>query len=84
MCTAVAELVNASAAAPDTSIIGLMFAMPQVRGRLKQMQVDFESATSAADAVAAASEAAFAAREREAQVRRLPLYCFRCRARSRR
>ena len=68
----------------DTSIIGLMFAMPQVRGRLKQMQVDFESATSAADAVAAASEAAFAAREREAQVRRLPLYCFRCRARSRR
>ncbi len=57
--------------------------MPQVRGRLKQMQVDFESATSAADAVAAASEAAFAAKEREAQVRRLPLYCFRCRARSR-
>ena len=62
----------------------LMFAMPQVRGRLKQMQADFESATSAADAVAAASEAAFAAREREAQVRRLPLYCFRCPARSRR
>ena len=54
----------------------LMFAMPQVRGRLKQMQADFESATSAADAVAAASEAAFAAKEREAQVRPWPLYFF--------
>ena len=80
MCTAVAEHVNASSAAHgpadcgDTSIIGLMFAMPQVRGRLKQMQVDFESATSAADAVAAASEAAFAAKESEAQVRPWPLY----------
>ena len=61
----------------------LMFAMPQVRGRLKQMQADFESATSAADAVAAASEAAFAAKEREAQVRPWPLYFFRCRARPR-